>query len=180
MRRVLIALPILAVLALAPAALAGGWATVALDSTPDGTAPGQKWDVNITVLQHGRTPLEGVTPTVTIRNGDSDKTFTATATKEPGVYRASVTFPSEGKWTYVVHDGFVMNQAHSFPPVDIGSNASAPATTPPKTSAPAPVDDGGSLTWLAFPGIALIAAAAAILLLRDRRRRGPGHQPQAA
>ena len=180
MRRLLIALGVLAVLALAPTALAGGWATVGLDSTPDGTAAGGKWNVNITVMQHGRTPLEGVTPTVTIRNGDAEKTFTATATKQPGVYRASVTFPSEGKWTYVVHDGFESNQAHSFPPVDIGQNASAPAAAPPKTSAPAAADDGSSLTWLVFPGIALIAAAVAILLLRDRRRRGPGHQPQAA
>ena len=40
MRRLLIALPILAVLALAPAAFAGGWATVGLDSTPEGTAAG--------------------------------------------------------------------------------------------------------------------------------------------
>jgi hypothetical protein len=178
-RRVLIALPLLAVLALAPAAFAGGWATVGLDSTPEGTAAGGKWDVNITVMQHGRTPLEGVTPTVTIRNGDATKTFTATATKQPGVYRASVTFPSEGKWTYVVHDGFVMNQAHQFPPVQIGDPASAPAAA--STQTPAPADDGGSLTWLAYPGIALLVAAAAILLLRDRRRRGgPGHQPQAA
>jgi len=63
-----------------------------------------------------------------------------------------------------------MNQAHSFPPVEIGGGA--PAT--------AAADDGDSLRWLAFPGIALIAAAAALLVLRDRRRRGPGQQPQAA
>ena len=62
MRRVLIALP-LAALALAPAALAGGWATVGTDLDARGDAPGGKWDVNITVLQHGRTPLEGVKPT---------------------------------------------------------------------------------------------------------------------
>jgi hypothetical protein len=160
----LIALPLLAVLAFAPSALAGGWATVGLDSTPSGP----KWDVNITVLQHGRTPLDGVTPTVTIQNGDASRTFTAKPTGKPGVYRASVRFPSAGRWTYVVHDGFVANQAHSFPPVDIGGAASAPAA------------DGDSLTWLAFPGIALLLAAGAILLLRDRRRRSPGHQPQAA
>lgn len=180
MRRVLIALPIFAVLVLAPAALAGGWATVGLDSTPEGTAPGGTWNVNITVLQHGRTPLDGVTPTLTIHNGDATKTFTAKATGKPGVYRASVTFPTAGKWTYVVNDGFVANQAHSFPPVDIGTNASAPAAAPPKTSAPATTDDGSSLTWLAIPGIALMVAAVGILLLRDRRRRGPGNQPQAA
>ena len=72
----------------------------------------------------------------------------------------------------MVHDGFVANQAHSFPPVDIGENASAPAAR--RRSQPRPTDDGGSLTWLAFPGIALIAGRAAILLLRDRRRRGRG------
>ena len=44
-----------------------------------------------------------------------------------------------------------------------------------------PADDGSSLTWLAFPGIALMVAAAGILLLRNRRRRdGHAHQPQAA
>jgi hypothetical protein len=178
-RRLLIALPTIASLALASTALAGGWATVGLDSTPEATAPGERWNVNITVLQHGRTPLDGVTPTLTIRNGDATKTFTAKATGKPGVYRASVTFPTAGKWTYTVNDGFVADQAHSFPPVDIGTAASAPAAAPPKTSAPATTDDGGSLTWLAFPGIALLVAAGGFLL-RDRRRRGPGQRPQAA
>ena len=79
----------------------------------------------------------------------------------------------------MVNDGFIANQAHSFPPVDIGRTRARPRPRRRRRPAPAPTDDG-SLTWLAFPGIALIAAAAAILLLRDRRRRGPGHQPQAA
>jgi hypothetical protein len=109
---------------------------------------------------------------VTIRNGDTTKTFTARPTKQAGVYRASVTFPSAGTWTYVVNDGFVANQAHSFPPVDIGANTGAPAA---ERSA-----DDGSPTWLAFPGIALMAGALALLLVRDRRRHSPGHQPQAA
>jgi hypothetical protein len=170
MRRALIALEVLAVLALAPAALAGGFATVGLDSTPQGMPPGTPWNVNITVLQHGRTPLEGVTPTVTIRNGDATKTFTAKPTKRVGVYRASVTFPSAGKWEYVVHDGFVMNQAHSFPPVDIGGATTAAASTP--------ADDGSSLRWLAIPGIAALVAALALLLVPRRRRSR--HQPQTA
>ena len=162
MRRLLMALGIVAVLALAPAALAGGWATVGLDSTPADVAPGRTWNVNITVLQHGQTPLADVTPTVTIRNGENTKSFTATPTKQPGVYRAAVTFPSAGTWTYVVNDGFIANQAHSFPPVQIG----APTT-----------DDGSSLRWLALPGAALLLAAAALLLVPRARRR---HQPQAA
>ena len=80
------------------------------------------------------------------------------------MYRAAVTFPSAGTWTYVVNDGFIANQAHSFPPVEIG----APATRR---------DDGNSLRWLALPGIALLLAAAALLLVPRARRR---HQPQAA
>ena len=136
-------------------------------------------NVNITVLQHGRTPLEGVTPTITIRNGDSTKTFTATATKKPGVYRASVTFPTAGQ-VDVRGQRRVHRQPGALVPAGRDRpDASAAAAAPPKTTG-ARTDDGGSLTWLAFPGIALLAAAAAILLLRDRRRRGPGHQPQAA
>ena len=172
MRRLLMALPMIAVLAFAPAAFGGGWATVGLDSTPVGVGPGETWNVNVTVLQHGQTPLEGVTPTVTIRSGDAEKTFTATPTKQKGVYRAAVTFPSAGRWTYVVNDGFIANQAHAFPPVDIGEPATTTATA---------TDDGNSLRWLAIPGIALLLAAAALLLVpRARRRRRTRQQPQAA
>jgi hypothetical protein len=169
-RRVLIALPLLALLVFAPAALAGGWATVGLSSTPQGTPPGTPWNVDITVLQHGVTPLDGVQPTLMIRKGNETKVYDAKPTGKPGVYRASVIFPTAGKWNYQVDDGFISGVAHTFKAVDIGGAPAAKTTT----------GDGGSRTWLAFPGIALIAAAAAILLLRDRRRERPTHQPQAA
>ena len=87
MRRLLLAIGLL--LVIAPAAHAGGWATVELSSTPAGTAPGAPWDVNITVLQHGVTPLNDLNPAVTIANGDATKTFAAKATDKPGVYAAS-------------------------------------------------------------------------------------------
>ena len=44
--------------------------------------------------QHGRTPLEGVAPTVHIRSGDTTRTFVAEPTGKPGVYHARVVFPS--------------------------------------------------------------------------------------
>jgi hypothetical protein len=169
-RRVLIALPVALLLLVAPAAYAGGWATVGLSSTPAGTEPGAPWAVDITVLQHGVTPLEDVQPAVTITNGDARETFAARPTGKPGVYRAEVVFPSAGKWTYEVDDGFISERAHTFPPVQIGEPASAPAATT--------TGDGGggpSAGWL-VPGIALLLAAVA-LVARDRRRH---HRPQAA
>ena len=135
MRRVLFALPIIALLALAPSALAGGWATVGLSSTPAGTEPGQPWNVNVTVLQHGQTPLDDLSPTITIRNGDATKTFNAEPAGKPGVYRAAVVFPSAGTWSYEVNDGFITGQPHTFPPVEIGAPASAPVAATTATTA---------------------------------------------
>jgi hypothetical protein len=92
--------------ALVPAALAGGWATVQLSSTPQGIHAGEVWDVRLTVLQHGRTPLAGVTPSVQIASGRRWRTFAARPTATTGVYRARVVFPAAGRWSWQVDDGF--------------------------------------------------------------------------
>ncbi len=55
-------LAITALLVLPAGALAGGFATVGLSSTPDGLAPGAPWNVELEILQHGRTPLDDVSP----------------------------------------------------------------------------------------------------------------------
>jgi len=172
-RRLLIAVP-LVFLALTATAFGGGWATVGMSSTPEGAKPGEPWVVDMTILQHGRTPLEGVHPSLTIINGDARQTFNAKATEEPGVYRVSVTFPTKGLWSYQVDDGFISGQPHTFKAVEIG----APGTTP--STAPTTSDGGGpSLIWL-IPGLALLAAAAGVLLFARRPRRGGHHHPQAA
>jgi hypothetical protein len=156
MRRVGLAVALL--LLFAPAAYAGGWATVSLSSTPKA----QDWTVDVTVLQHGRTPLSDLHPVVTISNGTVTKDFAAQATGKPGVYRADVVFPSAGRWTYQIDDGFISQMPHTYPPVQIGEAAAAST------------DGGPNLLWL-IPGIALLLGAGA-LLLRPRI----GRQPQAA
>ena len=117
MRKLLIMLS-LAALALPASAIGGGWATVGVTPPPDDIGPGQTWNAELKILQHGVTPLEGVEPTVMISNGSSEESFPATPTGEPGVYVAKVVFPSGGEWSYRVNDGF--SQTHSFAPVSIG------------------------------------------------------------
>ena len=146
------------VLVAVPAASAGGWATVGLSSLPTGTAPGDKWSVDMTVLQHGRTPLEGIAPVLTIRNGDGKSAqFTGTPTGKPGVYHADVVFPTAGTWTYTVWDDF--SRTHTFKPIEIAGPT------------------GGSFPLLELAvGLGLAAALAAATILALRRRR-PEPQP---
>ena len=143
--------------------LAGGWATVGLSSLPDRVQPGEPWVVDLTVLQHGRTPLEGVEPSVRIRQarGGADKTFAARPTKHAGVYRARVVFPSAGAWTYSVDDDF--SQVHELGSVRIGAGGER------ATVAARP--DSGGVTLAGALGIALGAGVLAALLTAAMRRR---------
>lgn len=148
---------------LAPAAAwGGGFATVGLSSTPDGLAPGEPWVVELTLLQHGRTPLDGVKPTVIVTRADggASRTFGAVATGRRGVYRARIVFPSAGRWDYVVDDGFSMR--HSFAPVAVAAGS-------------APVAGGGgelSVALSAAGGAGLVAALLAWVVMRRRRIEG--------
>jgi hypothetical protein len=153
----LLALVVIA-LALPASALAGGFATVQLSTLPEGTPPGGTWSPELTLLQHGVTPLEGVFPVVRVYDSTGAVTaFDARATGEPGVYTADVVFPSEGTWRYEIWDGFT--QTHTYAPVTI---------------------TGGSVTD-SFPVLpvsagavaAALLALAAFLLLRRRRPAPP-------
>lgn len=150
MKKLLLALAVVAA-AVPAAAAGGGWATVGLSSLPTGLGPGDTWKVDITVLQHGRTPLEGIAPVLTITNGDgTTREFVGSPTGRPGVYRAEVVFPSEGRWSYQVWDDF--SQTHTFAPVEIAAA-------------------GGGLPLLEALlalGAALLLAALGVVLLRRR------------
>jgi hypothetical protein len=114
----------------AGSALGGGWATVGFAPLPDGTAAGETWAPRITILQHGVTPLTGLSPVVTISGSGGARTFTATETSEPGVYEADVVFPSDGAWTVAVDSGFG-DSGVTYGPVTIGGPAPAdPASFP--------------------------------------------------
>jgi hypothetical protein len=154
MKRLLLVLAVAAVAV--PVASAGGWATVGLSSLPTNTPAGGTWSVDLTVLQHGRTPLEGITPVLTIANGDGEtREFAGVATGKPGVYRVDAVFPTSGTWSYEIWDGF--SQTHTYKPVEIG----APA--------------GGSFPTIPVAGIALALLLGAALVLFVRRHRTAPH-----
>ena len=154
----------------APSAVAGGWATVELSSTPDGVRAGAPWVVELKILQHGRTPLENVSPAVTVQGGEdgSEIRFVARPTERAGVYRAQVFFPTAGKWEYSVDNGFA--QVSTYPPVTIAEAAATPAVAKEEGGADAVQGQRG----IAIAGALAIGLLAAVLTLAVLRRRRPG------
>ncbi len=164
MRRItLVAALALAAALTAPAtSLAGGYATVGLSSLPDEARPGEAWVVDMTVLQHGRTPLDGVQPAMIIDPAGTGipTRFDAKPTGKPGVYRARVVFPSAGEWSYSADDGFAA--VHQMGPVSVGGDAAA---------APGPEGPGFSITLALV--ISVLAGLLAALAVELTRRRFP-------
>jgi hypothetical protein len=155
------ALIVLSTLALALVATgtagAGGWASVGIAPLPDGTESGGTWRTEITVLQHGRTPLEGLAPVVRITGDDgASHEFLAMPTEKPGVYDASVVFPASGDWRIAVESGFGDSRL-TYGPVSITSPSGGEGIRPVPTA------------WL----VALVSslALASLLVLGTRRLR---------
>lgn len=89
---------------------AGGWAIITLDELPTGVVAGEPLTVGFTVLQHGQTPMAGLTPTITATLY-KDEHFAVNAKPEgkPGHYTATLTFPKEGDWSWSIQ-AFTMDQ----------------------------------------------------------------------
>ena len=99
---------VLAALSVASAASAGCMATVGLSSMPKpGLQAGKPWVVTIRVLQHGRTPMPDAIPEMRVRNPAGKLfVFKARKTAVVGSYRARVVFPTAGRYSLGVYDGF--------------------------------------------------------------------------
>lgn len=199
MRRLLIVAIAAGALYQAGTASAGCLATVALGPPPAGIAPGETWTAEMTVLQHGRTPLpdaKTARPTVTIVNDSTGarRTFTALPTKDPTTFAAAVVFPAGGSWRYEVFDDFTSAggkpapcaRTHTFPAVAVGGTATGGGSPPAPEPTPAPAEPvvaaSSETTSEGFPVwpvvasfLAALAALAlgAALLRRRRSARGP-------
>jgi hypothetical protein len=91
----------------APAAVAGGWAITSMDELPGEFRAGETYQLGYTILQHGKTPVDGAMTEITARNTATGETlrFVGEADGKPGHYVAEVTFPQGGSWTWSVTQG---------------------------------------------------------------------------
>ena len=108
--RMSILMAFLLALAFSIPVLAGGWAVITLDSLPNDVVAGEPINVGFTVLQHGRTPMNDLEPTITA-NLHKDQSFVVKAEPDgkPGHYAATLTFPTEGEWRWSIQ-AFSMDQ----------------------------------------------------------------------
>lgn len=108
--RISFVLALMLLLGFAAPVLAGGWAVITLDELPSGVMAGEPLRIGFMVLQHGRTPLVDIQPTVTARSL-FEETITVQAVPEgkPGHYAAMITFPKEGNWEWSIQ-AFTMDQ----------------------------------------------------------------------
>lgn len=168
MRTLVLTAVLTAALALCGGAAAGGWATVGLAAPPDDLRPGDVWTAELTILQHGVTPLTGIAPTLTIQSRDTGatRTFAARPTGQPGVYAARVVFPEKGQWAYLVRDGFApgTHGTHTFAPVAIGVPDTPAQTTPPAAPAPEPAPQPAAPASSGFPVVEVTASILLALL----------------
>ena len=144
-------------------ALAGGWAVITLDAWPETVTAGTAVEVNLTVRQHGRTPMRGLEVTVRGYHPASQRSIQITAQelKQPGHYAASLVFPEAGTWEWSVQ-AFAMDQR--MPELEVLSGAgTSQASADVKPSAARPYLLAGALC------LALGAGAAYWALRRGLR-----------
>ena len=131
---------------------AGGWAVITLDELPSGIVAGEPFTIGFMVLQHGRTPMTGLEPTV-IANLSNGKpiTFFAAPAEKPGYYTAILTFPEEGNWEWSIQ-AFTMDQ--KMPVLNVNSQGAA--TTSQPAAAQAEPSFAGGISPLLIVGILAI------------------------
>ena len=167
--RITFGLTLLLSLVVAVPALAGGWAVITLDELPTNVVAGEPLMIGFTVLQHGRTPMNDLAPTVTVRLGNEEELlFRAEADHQPGHYMATLTLPKEGNWEWSIQ-AFSMDQR--MPELTVAPAKVATVSEPLTKVESAPL----SLSpILLFRGLALGVGLVGLLLAFQRRSRMAG------
>jgi hypothetical protein len=132
MRPTIAATALLALLALAPGAVAKGpHASVA--SGPEGIPPGKAWITTLTLVEYSGRHAAAARPVVILRSGATrfavrPKRIGLHVPEQPATlaearYRLRAVFPRAGRWTYTVLDGSPANRRFRFPAAQIGGGA---------------------------------------------------------
>ena len=143
---------------------AGGWAVITLDELTSGVVAGEPFTIGFTVLQHGRTPMTDLEPTVTAQLANGEKlTFFATPEGKPGYYTATLTLPESGDWEWSIQ-AFTMDQ--KMPMLNIATSSNATLTQPVVKNEPATL----SMSPLLVVGIFALATGFAGLVVAVRHK----------
>jgi hypothetical protein len=166
-------------------ALAGGWSVVTLDSTPADVQAEAPFQIGFTVLQHGKTPMQGLEPVIRFWQNESAArgvgltmvslakpsidtlvTFTAQEAGEAGHYVATMTLPSAGVWQWEIA---AFGEPALMSPLQVGAapakSAAVEQAIPSAQASSFPL----SSPWLALTILAVLGALVAALLLFRRR-----------
>ncbi|HEY7463524.1 MAG TPA: hypothetical protein VH987_03685 [Candidatus Limnocylindria bacterium] len=151
----------------AATALAGGWANAVMDEPPaDPPGSGNPLIVGFTLLQHGETPVDWGSPTVTLTEATTGESVSAVARPDGarGHWSAELAVPRDGTWQWTVrHDLEIV--LVGFEPLRIGASDGTTAAT---TAGAQPA----LLVTLALLGsLAALVLAATAITLRSRRRQ---------
>ena len=104
----------------------GGWAAVTVDDVPDHLVAGKPVSLSFVIRQHGLSPLNDLSPSISIQSGSTKSSIPAKATGKAGQYAASVTVPRAGDWTITVNSGFGPSKTTMMPIKAVDAGAAAP------------------------------------------------------
>lgn len=165
--RIAFGLALLLALAFALPVFAGGWAVITLDGLPTDAVAGETLTIGFTVLQHGRTPMDDLDPTVNVHL-DKTNAFVVHATRDgkPGHYIATLTFPKAGVWEWSVQ-AFSMDQR--MPALNVAAPAAGTVSEPVSKTEPTQ-NPSISTVWIVRALALGIGVAGLVIAFRRKNR----------
>jgi hypothetical protein len=113
----------------------GGWAVISVENLPEYLVAGRPAELTFTILQHGQTPMNDLSPTLTLRQkGDrriwGRQSVEARRTSEPGQYVASVLLRDSGSVQITIDANWHTAETTLLPIRVVGATGTAAALAP--------------------------------------------------
>jgi hypothetical protein len=160
-------------------AKAGGWVVITLDDLPAGVHAGETVNLGLMVRQHGRTPIDTVSPAALATNQETGETVRVEAEKGEGAghFTLAIVLPSQGVWdVQITAEPF--GQTLQLAPITV-----LPAVTADRTGSFQPKAGEVARVILRWTALGLLAAAVLLAFLSARhesdRHELDQHQPES-